>query len=79
MKLNLAIEALELSLEEIKKTENLKRLAEANNLSQFLQSTKDLLEEGMPTEEASQIIVEVSARIRALINFPDSAGKSDNI
>lgn len=79
MKLNLAIEALELSLEEIKKTENLKRLAEANNLSQFLQSTKDLLEEGMPTEEASQIIVEVSARIRNLINFPDSAGKSDNI
>lgn len=79
MKLNLAIEALELSLEEIKKTENLKRLAEANNLSQFLQSTKDLLEEGMPTEEASQIIIEVSERIRALINFPDSAGKSDNI
>ena len=79
MKLNLAIEALELSLQEIKKTENLKRLAEANNLSQFLQSTKDLLEEGMPAEEASQIIVEVSARIRNLINFPDSAGKSDNI
>ena len=79
MKLNLAIEALELSLQEIKKTENLKRLAEANNLSQFLQSTKDLLEEGMPTEEASQIIVEVSARIRNLINNPDSAGKSDNI
>lgn len=79
MKLNLAIEALELSLQEIKKTENLKRLAEANNLSQFLQSTKDLLEEGMPAEEASQIIVEVSARIRNLINNPDSAGKSDNI
>ena len=79
MKLNLAIEALELSLQEIKKTENLKRHAEANNLSQFLQSTKDLLEEGMPAEEASQIIVEVSARIRNLINNPDSAGKSDNI
>jgi hypothetical protein len=79
MKLNLAIEALELSLEEIKKTDNPRRLAEVKNLHAMVSTTKEQLEEGMPSEEAAQIIVEVSARIRDLINFPDSAGKSDNI
>lgn len=79
MKLNLAIKALELSLEEIKKTDNPRRIAEANNLAQCLLSAKEELEEGVPAEEVAQTIVEVSARIRALINNPDSAGKSDNI
>jgi hypothetical protein len=79
MKLNLAIEALELSLEEIKKTDSLKRIAEANNLAQCLLSAKEELEEGVPAEEVAQTIVEVSERIRNLINFPDSAGKSDLI
>lgn len=77
MKLNTAIEALELSLQEIRKTENPKRLAEANNLLQIVLSAKEELKEGVPAEELAQTIVEVSVRIRDLINFPDSAGKSD--
>lgn len=78
MKLTLAIEALELSLEKIKKTENPKRLAEANNLHQLVIAAKEGLEEG-DVQFVSETIVEVSARIRDLIHFPDSAGKHDLI
>lgn len=78
MKLTIAIEALQLSLEEIKKTENPKRLAEANNLHQLVIAAKEGLEEG-DVQFVAETIVEVSARIQNLINFPDSAGKSDQI
>lgn len=74
-----SIQALELDLERIKKTDNHKRIAEANNLLTIVNDCKEQLEEGVLDTEIDTILDEVTERVNGLIANPSSAGKHDLI
>lgn len=77
--LNTAITSLELALEEVKKTDNQKRIAEANNLLQIVWDCKEQLNEGASFIDIDLTLNHIGGRVNALVADPDSAGKSDNI
>lgn len=79
MHLNIAIQSLELAIEEVKKTDNPKRIAEANNLLVAVWDAKEQLNEGVPFIDVDDILNKVGKRVNDLIANPNSAGQSDLI
>lgn len=77
--LNVAITSLELALEEVKKTENPKRIAEANNLRAMVWDAKERLNDGEPFIEIDAILNEVGKRVNLLMEDVNSAGQSDKV
>lgn len=77
--LNIAITSLELAIDEIKRTDNPKRIAEANNILVAVWDAKEQLNEGVPFIEVDEILNDVGKRVNDLIANPNSAGRHDLI
>jgi hypothetical protein len=77
--LNVAITSLELALEEVKKTENPKRIAEANNLLQIVWDVKEQLNENVPFTDIDPILDDIGKRVNDLMADVNSAGRHDII
>lgn len=75
--LNIAITSLELAIDEIKRTDNQKRIAEANNILVAVWDAKEQLNEGVPFIEVDEILNDVGKRVNDLIANPNSAGRHD--
>lgn len=77
--LNVAITSLELALEEVKRTDNKKRVGEANNLLQIVWDCKEQLNEEIPFTDIDPILNDVGERVNNLMADVNSAGRHDII
>lgn len=79
MHLNTAIKYLELAIEEIKQTDNQKRIDEANNLLTIVWDAKEQLNDGAPFIDIDDILNDVGNRVNDLMENPLSPEVNDLI